>query len=469
MSSDAQTGLRASASIQNRDADAPILQGLASDESDAQRIHLPLSVLGMSRAELPLPRIDEPVEELSYWRDAYPIIQQECVSCHYVGGIGPFPLQTYRDVSAEAGMMRYMLEEELMPPLPADPESGLPFDDPRIMSDEDRETLVAWIEAGMPEGDPAQAPELPPVDHAPYGEPDIVLDIGSDYQPTGEDLDDYRCFVIDPGFDRDTEIRMVDLLPTADPMFHHGILYLAEPDQVDTAMRLDAAEEGPGYSCFGGPGFNSSDWVAMEAVGSPALPYPAGTAKVIPAGSRFVLQLHYNTLNGLHVDRSQVRIWLPESRIGREPQDHEIAQFLFALPPGQRENQVDVELDIVEGGGRGALRGRVLESGLLWRVWGHMHMLGTHFRFDLIKPDGREIRVLDIPRWDFDWQGAYDLIDPVALEPGDRLRMTCGWDNSPENQPYVEGRQVEPRWVTWGAGTLDEMCLGGVTLTPMEN
>lgn len=398
----------------------------------------------------------EPTPGLTYWRDVMPVLAQECTACHYTGGIGPMPLTSYEDAKSSAFSILRVMEERLMPPFPPDPSAALPLDDPRIMSDQDRATLMSWVEAGAPEGDPATAPQIPPP--TDYGPPSDVTDIGVEYMPSMDSMDDYRCFVVDPHFLQDTELSMVDLEPTNNAMFHHGILYLATPDLIGDAEARDRAEPGPGYTCFGGPGINSDEWVAAEAVGSPAKPFPNNTAKVIPAGSRFVLQIHYNTMNGMGVDRTKVRMWRTEAPVGRAPRDLRMANFTFLIPAGAPSYTATVSTDIRPNGFPN-------KPGPIWQVWGHMHMLGARFSLDLIRANGASQRLLHIPHWDFHWQGVYNLATPIRAEAGDRLLMTCVWDNSPENQPVVGGVRQNPRLVHWGEGSLDEMCLGGVTFT----
>ena len=454
----------------------------AAPEHDAQvQLSLPALVLHADRFALVSPRSVTPRPRptaspspepgqatptqgapLGYWRDAMPILRQECSGCHYNGGIAPFALEQLPEVRAQAPAIREAMHTRSMPPLPADPKGGKPFDDPRLMSEADRRTLIDWIDAGAPEGDPSDAPLVPTPDPAPWGAPSWSRDIGFDFSPPADVIDEYRCFVIDPGFGTDTELRMVDIVPTANAMYHHGILYLVEPADLARMRQLDAADPKPGYRCFGGPGVGAGSWVASEAVGSPARPYPDGTAMVIPAGSQFVLQLHYNTLNGISSDRSRIDVWQAEAPVNRPPVDHRLANFSFRIPAGAKAYTATAGLAFGAGGGRirpGARPGR------LWRVWGHMHMLGSRFALDLHRADGSVERLLDIPRWDFHWQGAYDLVEPVTIADGDRIEMTCVWDNSAENQPWVGGQRQDPRVVGWGDGSLDEMCLGGITLT----
>ena len=409
----------------------------------------------------PLPTAEPAPLGPTWWADAMPIVRRECTTCHYAGGIGPFPLETFTQAVDMGQAMRFVLEEHVMPPLPAVADGETPLDDPRAMSEADRETLIAWVDGGMLEGDPADAPEVEP-EGPDLGPPDLSYDIGFDFTPPSNQLDEYRCFVIDLPFRRDTEVRMVDLEPTNAAIFHHGILYLGTRDDRATVERLDREDRKPGYQCFGGPGFNSQEWVVAEAVGSPTKPYPAGTAKVLPAGSFLVLQLHYNSLNGVGEDRTKVHLWLPDEPVGEAPVDVRLANFWFRMPPGEADFEARVSARVRRGGGAFA----AAPPGEIYQVWGHMHLLGASFTLDLKRADGSTQRLLDIPRWDFNWQGVYDLAEPVRIEAGDEVEMTCVWDNSAENQPYVDGRQVSPRTVGWGEGTLDEMCLGGFTVVP---
>ncbi|MFN8422239.1 MAG: hypothetical protein U0470_02235 [Anaerolineae bacterium] len=198
-----------------------------------------------------------PGTSLTYWHDIRPILNAECATCHVQGGIGPFALRAYDDAVAHADEMAYVIERKIMPPLPAVPDGETPIDDPRVMAAGDRAKVLEWLAAGLPEGDPSTAPPdgPKPVD---YGPPDITLDIGAEYHTKAGKLDDYRCFVIDPGFRRDTELRMVDVAPTNTRIYHHGILYLALASDAAKLKQLEAEDPEPGYECFSSPTFKLS-------------------------------------------------------------------------------------------------------------------------------------------------------------------------------------------------------------------
>jgi hypothetical protein len=182
---------------------------------------------------------------------------------------------------------------------------------------------------------------------------------------------------------------------------------------------------------------------------------PADSAVVIPAGSRIVMQVHYNVLS--------------------QPADHPLpadltSASIWTMPAGQKPNfRVEIlglahlGLSIAPGDPR-SVQERVFTlpvGGEVVSATAHMHLRGTKIRAQLEPPGATPACLLDIPSWDFNWQQAYSLPDDqfVPVAAGDKVRLTCEYDNTKENQPVVNGAQEEPRQITWGEGTLDEMCL----------
>ena len=429
----------------------------------------PTTVLAPVPTTLPAPlptatSAPSPPELVTYYQDVKPIFERRCTSCHYANGVAPFPLTSYGDAKTHALVVGAVVGDKYMPPLPADPDSCTPFTDPRNMPQAERDLLVAWVAGGAAEGDPERAISEPPVPD-PFGAPSDRIDIGVNYEPgVVKETDNYRCFVIDPGFKTDTSIRMADIVPTNTRLYHHGILFLAPPNLAAAIQKLDRDDPGPGYSCFGGPGIPTADWLVAEAPGAPRLPYPDGSARLIPAGSKFVLQLHYNMLNTrTGTDRSAVELWRAKGPVAKEPRDLILVNTGFSIPPGAKAYSAQATGRIV--GANEPRRALFQEKeGLIWGAALHMHLLGAHIRMDLLRADGSKECLLNIPDWNFNWQGSYMFTKPVPAKAGDRVQLTCTWDNSPENQPVVDGVRQTPRTVTWGERTLDEMCLGGVTL-----
>jgi hypothetical protein len=319
----------------------------------------------------------------------------------------------------------------------------------------------AWVESDTPEG---IKPETDESDDSSerlvedeYGEPSFIAMSAEPYLPSDLEPDDYRCFQVGEAFAEDTFVKMTRIVPDAREIVHHVLLYVINPSDVAELEMRDAEEEGPGYTCFGGPGIGSSfgpiaGWVPG------ALPQitPEGSARYIPAGSKLVMQLHYNVLNSeITPDQTSVEFYTdevaPEYEINTVPQPH----LGIDVPAGDG-NSVQVKTFPVNQPDLTVIA-----------VTPHMHSIGKNIRLDLVRADGSEECIVDIPKWDFNWQQTYEFLEDEVLvaQPGDEFRLTCVYDNSEVNQPIVNGEQLEPRRVTWGDGTLDEMCLNYIVTT----
>ncbi len=388
----------------------------------------------------------------TWYGDVGPIVQARCVTCHQPGGIAPFSLVTYEDAYDAHLLMGPAVEDEYMPPLPANQDGCRPIDDFREMPDEEREVIATWTEEGAPEGDPADAGDGPEAPDPLLGDPTHVFDSGLDYLSDYAEVDDYRCFVVDPELAALTQAIAFWVESTNPAIVHHAIVYAAIPATADEVDALEAEDEAPGYQCFGGPGFDRAVPLAGYVPGSSPMPYPDDTGVYLPAATRFVVQMHYNFENGRESNRMSVAMWEPEGNIRGFPHGAVMGTADFYIPAGAADTEAVSETRIVSAddvpGFDEANEGRA------WTVQGHMHQLGSSLRVDLQRADGSSECMLDIPTWNFHWQGSYRFEDPVDLRAGDRLRITCHWDNS-------DGKHA----VTWGEGTSDEMCLANMLMT----
>ncbi len=94
----------------------------------------------------------------------------------------------------------------------------------------------------------------------------------------------------------------------------------------------------------------------------------------------------------------------------------------------------------------------------------HMHVRGKAFKFEVIHPDGKSETLLDIPRYDFNWQLRYTYKEPRVLPRGSTVKITATYDNSPGNKANPDPTKT----VHWGVQTFDEMMLGYLEyFTPM--
>jgi hypothetical protein len=395
----------------------------------------------------------------TYYQDIAPLLSQKCTTCHTAGGIAPFALETYADTASHAAEIAVAVSSGSMPPMPPEQTHCRPLDDDRNMTDDQRNLLVSWARNGTPEGDASNpAPLIKPADL--MGPPTMNIDSGVDFTSTFDGSDEYRCFVIDPKLAGTFNLVAADTTSTNRAIVHHVIVYAALPASVSSVAALDAADPQPGYQCFGGPGFAGAIPVSASAVGSRTRPFPNGDGIPLPAGTQFVVQVHYNYDNGRGSNRLALQLWQSAGPITEIPHGLSVSNNTFFIPAGAPDVSATGVGYITANGVGGTKPGRI------WEIFPHMHQLGKSIYVELDHADGTQECLLDIDnKWDFHWQGSYLLASPVTVKAGDQVKITCTWDNSATHQPLVNGVPQQPHDVHFGEGSTDEMCLTGVTLT----
>ena len=400
---------------------------------------------------------------VTYYEHIKPMLDARCVACHQDGAIGPFALDNYEDAAAWSGAAAAAVHAGTMPPWP--PAVGCnAYVGERDLDDDEVALLDAWVEAEAPMGDPA-------LEGAPYtdGDPgltrvDLALEMAESYTP-GNTPDDYRCFVIDWPDDTTTTKYVAGFraVPGNASIVHHVIAFLAAPDEVDAYAELDAAESGPGYTCFGGTGGPSRTWLGGWAPGGAGSDLPPGLGLEVQPGSKVILQVHYNTnVSDPAPDLTGVEFKIEDTvekvaRVQPFANPQWLAGQGMLIPAGDDDVVHEFQRDITP------LFGGPVQ---VWAGALHMHTRGTAGTLSIERASGDSDCVLQIDAWDFHWQGQYGLAEPMLLAEGDELRLQCHFDNSAANQPVVDGVPEEPRDIHWGEGTTDEMCLGIVLVAP---
>jgi hypothetical protein len=367
-------------------------------------------------------------------------------------------------------------------------------------ADQDRRTgspTQLLSPATPPEVEASRLARVPPAPRVPLraGEKRVTLAMPDPYTPsapTGVGTDDYRCFLLDPHLAKDTWLTGTNVLPGNPSVVHHVILFRVPADRVAEAQRVDAEAPGPGWTCFGGSGlkgeFTNLDdaaWLGAWAPGGKESVTRPGYGVEMEPGSRVVMQVHYNLLAGAEPDRSATQLRVRPQGAGLTPlhtylmpapvelpcrdghddgplcdRDAAVADVMRRFGPAGNTNSLlhllcgtDVEPSNVTTCTR--MVGRPMT---VLGVAGHMHLLGRSIRIETNPGTDRARTILDIPLWDFDDQGSKP-VDPVHLEPFDTVRVTCRhvqWLR--DLLPAFAGQ--EERYVVWGEGTTDEMCLG---------
>jgi hypothetical protein len=324
--------------------------------------------------------------------------------------------------------------------------------------------------------------------------------------PTAPGTDDYRCFLLDPHLTHPAFVTGLDVLPGRQDLVHHVILFRVGPDAVAAAKARDANTKGEGWTCFGGPGVEASGpeglqfppWLGAWAPGAGESILAKDIGIPLKAGSRIVMQVHYNLLAGHGADTSSARLRLAPGTADLDPLDTMLLAAPVELPcrPGKTGRLCDRDAAVRDvakrfGGQSGfAVAGLQLMCGgdpnhpkasqvqscdrkirtasTVRAVAGHMHRLGRSISITLNPGTPREHVLMDIRSWDFDNQRTQSLKKPVKMRPRDVLRVTCRHDQALRDlNPEVKGRPE--RYVVWGEGTTDEMCLGIVLVTQSKD
>ncbi|MGD9648101.1 MAG: redoxin domain-containing protein [Pirellulales bacterium] len=357
------------------------------------------------------------------------IFNQRCVECHREGQIGPFALTSYDEAAGWSDMIAEVVRENRMPPWHADPKYGHFSNDARL-TDEERELIYAWVAAGAPRGDEA---ELPPAPDFVEGwlmpqTPDLIVPMQDEpFDVPAEGTVAYKYFVTDPGFTEDKWVRVAECLPDNRAVVHHIIVFVRPPDISKSADRR---------------GFN---FLVGYAPGTRPMVAPEHAAKRIPAGSKLIFQLHYTPIGTPQKDRSSVGLVFVDdpATITQEVVTTAASNHSFAIPAGADSHEV-----------RSARR--FDKDTLLLSFFPHMHLRGKAFRYELEAADGSREILLDVPRYDFNWQNHFLLSEPRLVPQGSTLRCTAHFDNSADNPANPDPTET----VRWGDQTWEEMMIG---------
>jgi peroxiredoxin len=371
-------------------------------------------------------------DDVTYAKHIAPILQKRCVSCHREGEIAPFALTEYSDVAAWSDTMLEVIDQGRMPPWHANPDYGHFANDAR-MPEEEKKVFRQWVAGGAPEGNRA---DLPPTRKFPEGwqlpEPRVVYQMPEEFQVPATGTVPYKLFYFDPGFKEDKWVTGAEARPGNREVVHHILLFYLPPGQ-QKARPQDAL-------------FNA---IAGYAPGLPAIYGPDAYALRIPAGSQLVFQVHYTPNGKATTDRCEAAVMFADpAKVEKELHIEAGLNFKFLIPPGVPDYKVTAERAINR-------------DSMLYTLTPHMHYRGKSFRFTAHYPSGVEEILLDVPRYDFNWQNIYLLQKPKWLPAGTVIHMEGHFDNSADNPLNPDPTQT----VYWGDQTWDEMMLGSMTLS----
>ncbi len=379
-----------------------------------------------------LGRAREPDEssQVTYGGQIARILQQRCVSCHRAGDIGPFELTTYEEVAGWGEMIKEVVQQRRMPPWHASPDYGS-FRNDASLTEEERRLVATWVDHGCPRGaaDDLPEPQTYTEGWQLFREPDDIIamrdapfEVPADAGPGGVP---YQYFTVKSGFTKDRWVKAAEVQPGNKSVVHHIIVYAAPPG-----------------------GRRRRDWIFLTAY-VPGLrnePLPANAAKWIPAEATLIFEMHYTPVGSIQSDLSRLGlIYADPAEITHEVLTADITNDEFEIPPRANDVLVTATSRPIEH-----------DNVRLLSLSPHMHLRGKSFRYELVESDGRREVLLDVPRYDFNWQTCYVLSHPRPLSRGVILHCRATFDNSSTNLANPD----PDRSVTWGEQSWDEMMIG---------
>jgi hypothetical protein len=384
--------------------------------------------------------------EITFNKDVLPILQKNCQSCHRPGEIGPMPLLTYEGTRPWAKAIKAAVLNKKMPPWFADPLYGH-FSNDRRLRDQDVRQIVAWVDAGAPEGDARDKPA--PVQWASGWNirPDEIFQMPDPYMVPATGALNYIYIVLPTGFTKDTWVTAAEIRPSARSVVHHVIAVVRPPGSqwmkdakpfVPYIPPLPTGDQDPQSK----PVDTSYEFLAGYSPGMQPQRFDVDhSAKLIPAGSDIVLQVHYTT-NGKSVVQDQTKVGLTLAQ--QEPRKRFMsavaASAKWTIPPGDPNYEGHARLTF----------GEPVE---LVFVQPHMHVRGKDMTIRLVYPTGRTETLISVPHYDFNWQIVYYLDKPLQLPEGTHVEVTAHWDNSATNPSNPDPKAT----VNYGFQSTEEM------------
>lgn len=375
---------------------------------------------------------------VTYTQHVAAILQAKCQDCHRAGEAAPFALTSYKAAKSWSGMIREVVADDIMPPWHADAAFGH-FKNDRRLSPEDKATLLKWIDQGCPEGDPKYLPEprkfldgwrLP-------REPDEIIRMQKPIKvPASSFLGlgvPYQYVPVGEPFAEDKWIEAVEVRPEYRAVVHHIICFIIPPG----GTIFDVAGRDFGRHMLG-----------AYVPGDGPVIMPPGHARKIPKGSQLMFEMHYTPNGKAGPDQSMIGVCYAKGPPKYEIQNASIMNGRFAIPPGADNYEVK------------SVKNFPKES-RLFIFTPHMHVRGKAFKMELINPNGTREVLLNVPKYDFNWQANYELAKPIDIPAGSKIECTAWYDNSKANPTNPDPSAT----VRWGNQTWQEMMIGFVVYT----
>jgi hypothetical protein len=402
--------------------------------------------------------------QVTFYKDVLPVLQKNCQTCHRPGEAAPMTFMSYDEARPWAKAIKAAVATKKMPPWFADSHFGK-FSNDRSLSQADIDTLTNWADSGSVAGNPKDAPKAVAfVEGWRINKPDLVLAMPVAFNVPASGTIDYQYVVIPTGFTEDKLVQMAEARPGDPSVVHHIIAFIREPGNpwlkglkpgvafdakqaMEDAQREAQAHPQPqgqkrGGGEGGGGGFGG-DFLAGYAPGTLPNVMKPGQAKLVPAGSDIILQIHYTATGKATTDISKVGIIFATQPASERVVTLAATTANFAIPPGDSNYKVETTL-------------KLQDDATLINLLPHMHFRGKDFIYKVTYPSGETETLLSVPHYDFNWQLTYDLAQPKLLPKGTVIDCIAHYDNSANNKFNPDPTKE----VHYGEQTWEEMMFG---------
>jgi hypothetical protein len=413
----------------------------------------------------------------TFTRDVAPILYNSCVNCHRPGEVAPMSLISYEEVRPWAKAIRLKVANREMPPWGADPRHGK-FRDDRSLSAEQIETIARWVDAGAPKGSEADLPALPTLASGwSHGEPDVIIEMPVEFEVPAEGQVEVIDFFTKSPFTEDVYVKALEIRPGSSSVVHHAGLYVI--DKLPEGARLvdgkivDANGKPMGRNqvarANGASATQEIQKLLSFVPGRGYEAYQGDAGQLIKAGSYIDFYMHYQPSGTAQKDRTKLGLYLakPGQEVGHQiyhsfgvagPTTYIVQgqEYTPRWRPDQTRDEGGVNLPNIPAFAENwkvVSVHTIREPITLYGLTPHLHLRGKSMKYTLTWPDGREEVLLDVPRYDFNWQLYYELESPKNIPAGSKVTVVTLFDNSTKNR-YNPAPEKE---VFWSEQSWDEM------------
>lgn len=440
---------------------------------------------------------------VTFTKDVAPIIFNKCANCHRPGEVAPMPLTSYKEVRPWSKAIREEVIERTMPPWYADPHTTtLKFSNDRRLSEKEIATIVAWVDGGAVKGDDKDLPPMPK--YAPgwtFGEPDLVIEMPVDFEVPAEGELPMQNFYVPVPFNEERWVEKVELRPGNPAVVHHSIANVVRLPEGTKIVNGKAIKEGAPAAQLNSQSARDTGALAEggarevvlsqdsftragafklvgQAPGKGFERHHPGTAKRILPGMYVQFNMHYQPSGRAERDRSRLGLWFAKKPVVYEVLTKGVTDTIFIggkeLSETRTVNGKEVKVrgripNIPPHADNWEIAGEVTikEAITLYAFAPHMHLRGKDIKYTLVWPDGRRQVLLNVPKFDFNWQLHYELAEPMRIPAGSKIIAVAHYDNSINNRynpaPHKEVFWSEQSWdemfIPWFEYTVDSKIL----------